>query len=564
MDKDSKPRTINEVTTTLKRMGVYYLLLAVNVLFCANVIADRFPSRNLSTVYLLVLAVCLVLYYHHRVTPIGGIAPLMKSLSLMGLTLILLRGIKYSVVAEVGVLARHAWYLYYVPMLLLPLCLFYIALLVSAKDNARIPKVWYWVPALTFVLILSVLTNDLHQQMFRFQADYVNWDWDYTRGWLFYLVTVWQFVLFAAAFIILVIKCRIMSSKRNAWIILIPVATGLVLYALLYADLLPKINGAPIVEVPETHIFLAALVLECCMQLGLVPTNTEYGKVFRNLPISAQITDQAGTAVYASTSAVPLTPAQFALPSGTRIDEHTVLNKMTLAGGFGFWQDDMTELDRLNEELAEAKEGLAQEAELIRLRNELQEKQTRIRQRTLVYDTIAKCTQKQSQLISRLAKEARESADPALKDAYRHRITLLGAYIKRYANLMLLSRESSVIEVGELAISVSEVLRYLNYCGIPGEFIGGADCTVSSEAALAVFEAFESLLEANFHALCGVFVNVSSGAAVSFKIILEHLSVPLAEDVTARLASAAVHCDTQCEDDVTYVCLTMPKGGAAS
>ena len=95
---------------------------------------------------------------------------------------------------------------------------------------------------------------------------------------------------------------------------------------------------------------------------------------------------------------------QLALESGSRIGEHTVLNKMTLPGGYGFWQDDMSELDRLNGELAQAREELERESELIRLHNELKEKQTVIEQRTLVYDTIAERTLKQSQMISQLAR----------------------------------------------------------------------------------------------------------------------------------------------------------------
>ena len=552
---------MNEVKTTLKRMAVYYLLLAVNILFCANVIADSFPTRNLSTIYLLALSVFLVLYYSHRVSPTSGISFMMKSLSVMGLLLILLRGIKYSAVSEVGVLARHTWYLYYVPMLLLPLFLLAIALLVSPKDNVRISKIWYAALALTVVLIVLILTNDLHQQAFAFRPDFVDWDSDYSRGWLFYVVTGWQFLSYFAAIILLVIKCRIGGAKKSAWIILVPVVIGIVMYVLLLLDKMPKINGAPIIEFPEAHIFTAAIVLECCMQLGLIPTNTEHGKLFRNLSISAQITDQKGTPVYSSATAKALTTEQFSLTSGSRIDEHVVLHKMSLPGGFGFWQDDMTELDRLNDELAEAKEGLAQEAELIRLRNELQEKQTKIRQRTLVYDTIAKCTQRQSQAISHFAKVARASTDPQIKEEYRRRITLLAAYIKRYANLMLLSQESDVIEAGELGLSVAEVLRYLNYCGIPGEFIGGADCTVPADAALAVFETFEMLLERNYSCLKGVFVNLSAKENVLFKLIFEDLTESLSPEEEEKLSAIGVGNEIKCEDNVTYLYLTMPRGG---
>ena len=41
-------RDVKEAKTALSRMGLYYLLLAVNILPNANVIPDSFPTRNVS------------------------------------------------------------------------------------------------------------------------------------------------------------------------------------------------------------------------------------------------------------------------------------------------------------------------------------------------------------------------------------------------------------------------------------------------------------------------------------------------------------------------------------
>ena len=220
----------------------------------------------------------------------------------------------------------------------------------------------------------------------------------------------------------------------------------------------------------------------------------------------------------------------------------------------------MSELDRLNNELAEAKEGLSQEVELTLLRNELKEKQAKIEQRTMMYDTIAKHTQKQSQTISSLAEQARKSKDLKVKEDNRRRITLLGAYIKRYANLMLMSEESDVIEVGELGLSFSEVLRYLNYCGIPGEFINNASGTIPSNVALLVFEAFETLLEDNYSTLRGVFINLSRKEKVICKLSFENLTKGLSEGIITSLQDVGVTYETTSEDDVTYISLIIQNG----
>ncbi|MBP5246160.1 MAG: hypothetical protein J6036_06865 [Clostridia bacterium] len=559
--KKSEVKKVSEVKTILKRMAFYYLLLAINVVPLVGLLPDVFPTRNSSTVFLLILSVCLVLYYSHRVLPTAGLSAMMKALSYMALLMILLRGIKYSAFAEVGVLARHTWYFYYVPVLLLPLFFFCISLLVPPKKYAHSKRIWYCTLALTALLIILVLTNDFHQLVFAFKPGFVNWDNDYSHGLLFYVIMFWQYALYIAAIIILLIKCRISSSRKHAWLIMIPFAVGFVMNVLLITGKMPKINGVNVVAFPETLICTAAATLECCILLGLIPTNMDYGKLFRHFSISAQITDRKGNPVYVSSAASPLTKEQFSLQDGARVDEHTVLHKMEIPGGFGFWQDDMTGLDRLNEELADAKEELSQEAELTRLRNELKEKQKKLEQHMLLYDNIAKSVWSQSQTISQLAKSARLSTDRTQKEECRNRIILLGAYIKRYANLTLLSQDNDEIEVGELGLSVLEMLRYLNFCGIPGEFIQNAEGKVNAKAALAFFETFETLLETNYFCLHGVFVNLSVKESVIFKMTFENLEETLSEDAEKRLSDCCIKTEIQKEDSVTYICLALPKGG---
>ena len=545
------------VKTTLGRLALYVLLLAINIIPCANVIPDVFPTRNLSTVYLLFLSVCLIRYYSHRVSGSGALPFLMKALSWMAFLLLLLRGLKYSVFAGVDVLARHSWYLYYLPMLAMPLLLFYISLVVSPGGGPRIPKKWYWVGAVTGVLILAVLTNDLHGLVFRFHPGFLNWNGDYSRGALFYVVTAWQYILYLAAILVLVTGHRVSSMKKYTFLTVIPFSIGIALSVLLTTGAMPRIHGAYIIEFPEALIFMAAGVLECCLQIGLIPANTRYGKLFETFSISAQITDRRGAPVYRSRSAVLLTAEQFAAPDGARIGEHTVLHKMELPGGFGFWQDDMTELDRLNEELEEAKEGLAQETELIRLQNELKEKRAQIEQRSAVYDEIARHTRRQSGAISLLAKKARESDSPAVKKECLERITLFASFIKRFANLMLLSYQDPTIETGEVALSFSEVLRYLNFAGIPGELINRASGVVSARAALALFEAFGALLTDHISSLRGVLINLSDRAC---KLTLECPDAELAKEGAGALSRAGVVWDRVCEDEVTFFSFGLTEG----
>ena len=94
------------------------------------------------------------------------------------------RSIRYSLEEALWVM-RHLWYLYYLPMLFIPLLAVFIALSLGKPESFRLPKwtVLLYIP--TAALLLLVLTNDLHQLVFVFPADAVVWmdDYHYAIGY---------------------------------------------------------------------------------------------------------------------------------------------------------------------------------------------------------------------------------------------------------------------------------------------------------------------------------------------------------------------------------------------
>ena len=59
-------------------------------------------------------------------------------------------------------------------------------------------------------------------------------------------------------------------------------------------------------------------------------------------------------------------------------------------------------------------------------------------------------------------------------------ILLLSIYIKRFANLKLLSEEKSEIELNELYLSINESLRYLEKIGVKTALVGSPNGSYSS------------------------------------------------------------------------------------
>ena len=103
-----------------------------------------------------------------------------------------MRTLKYQFVTDPNA-ARYLWYLYYVGMLLIPLLSLLVAMSLGKPENYRLPR---WATLLfvpTAALLLLVLTNDLHQLVFRFpEGAAVFTDKEYDYAVLYWPVIGWE------------------------------------------------------------------------------------------------------------------------------------------------------------------------------------------------------------------------------------------------------------------------------------------------------------------------------------------------------------------------------------
>lgn len=92
---------------------------------------------------------------------------------------LLLRLFKYQLTAD-GLLCRMCWYGYYIFQLALPVTLLYLAVILDHPEGEKKPLRPLWPPLACYALsVLLVLTNDLHQLVFRFDLE-GNWASDYS------------------------------------------------------------------------------------------------------------------------------------------------------------------------------------------------------------------------------------------------------------------------------------------------------------------------------------------------------------------------------------------------
>ena len=513
----------------------------------------------ISSIYFLALGVLLVIYFAERIADRGQLKRWMLCCAWLIVTFMLLRMIKYEAFPANSVFARYTWYLYYLPMLFIPLCTFYATLYIDGEEKREFVKVKPLFGAITFLLCVGVLSNDFHQKVFDFSEGFLNWESDYTHGFGFFAVIAWTYFLYIFSIVIMFQKCKLPKVKKKWWITIIPFALGVTMQLLIAFGKMPKMNGLMVINFPEAVCFMIALFWECCIRIGLIPTNKGYGEIMRVSSLALQITDESGKAVYKSVSADEIEEKYKKKPEPILVDENTELYCEQIPGGYTYWQNDISELNETNKKLEEVHSLLSEEAELIRLENELKEKQVSIEQRTRLYETINARTVTQSKKIADLAEEALKTEDVKLRNYNTGLICFLGAYIKRHANLMLLKENEPMMSIAELGMAIGESLRYLGNVDIPTAYMGNANAKIPTDDIILLYEIFENLVEHSLAKLQAVYVKLENSTGIILKITLEGVNAVLSENTKDKLFQAGIPVTIKYEDENSYIRFRLTK-----
>jgi len=545
--------TVENENDILHSILLYFFLLILCFFAEVNIIPDVFPWRMISSIYFLALGVLLVIYFAERIADRGKLKRRMLFCAWLIVTFMLLRMVRYEVFTAGTIFARYTWYFYYLPMLFIPLCTFYATLYIDGEEKREFAKVKHLFGVITTLLFLGVLSNDFHQTVFGFQDGFLNWENDYTHGFGFFVVIAWTYFLYIFSIVIMFKKCRLSKVKKRWWITIIPFAIGITMQLLIAFGKMPKVNGLMVINFPEAVCFMIALFWECCIRIGLIPTNKGYGELMRVSSLALQITDENGATIYKSISANELKEADKKKTEPILLDENTELYCEKIPGGYTYWQNDISELNEINKKLEEVHSLLSEETELIRLENELKEKRVSIEQRTALYELINSKTATQSKQIAKLAESALAEKDTKIRNYNAGLICFFGAYIKRYANLMLLAENESMMSTAELGMAIGESLRYLGNMNIPCAYVGNVDVKIPTDNVVLLYEIFERLVEESLSSLKAVYVKVENSSGIILKITLEGASAVLDEETKDKLFQVGIPVTIKYEDEISYI-----------
>lgn len=183
--------------TYSKKRTLSYGVILISVLlayFCRQVRTENVFMRNLadqcrSCIYLGMYCAWVIYLRKHVVHK-----KTRRCLTAIGCLMVFwffVRTVKFHIFHDS--LGEHiCWYLYYIPMILIPVLGLAAAMFLGEKEEEKTVRKVIILLTVAAILIVSVFTNDLHQLVFRFSKQPPFSDKDYSYGIIFMVIQGWK------------------------------------------------------------------------------------------------------------------------------------------------------------------------------------------------------------------------------------------------------------------------------------------------------------------------------------------------------------------------------------
>ena len=435
---------------------------------------------------------------------------------------LILRTLKYSFVTGPAA-GRYIWYLYYLPMLFLPLLGVYIALSMGKSEDYRLSRGTGMLSIIPAALFLLVITNDLHQQVFAFKSGVPGLPVSGTYSYrpLYFICLGWMVVCMAFSLVCLFRKSRIPSGEGKR---ITPFVLGcaMLLYGILYLSGIPAVRWW-FGDMNVMFCLLYAAIYESCIRCRMIPSNTGYVELFEASTLAACIADRSGRIVLRSRAAgkdmtCPQEGQRIVRPDGMRI------SSAPISGGYAVWQDNVRQLAELRTRLNANKEEMERNKKKLKDAYLVQKSLHELTEKNRIYNELeAKHSRQTAQMRQMLARC--ERSEPAERRSLLKKVLLLGTYIKRSANLYFLSSEYQWLPQQELRLTVDEAVRALTACGTECGVIYRTTEPMRASEVVRLFDLLEIVAETTVDDLHSLFISVSDSAM--------DLSVECAADLSA-------------------------------
>lgn len=430
----------------------------------------------------------------------------MRLTAALMLVWLVLRTLKYEVVTDITV-ARYIWYLYYLPMLFIPLFGVYIALSLGRSEEYRLTGRIVALAAIPAILFSLVITNDLHQQIFAFNSGIPGRpdNYSYHHRYLYFICLGWMVGCMIFSLIRLLKKSRIKNGGKKP---LMPFIIGCItiLYGILYLTGLSAVRWW-FGDMNVMFCLLYAAIYESCIRCRMIQSNTGYVELFEASTLAAVIMDRSGNVVIRSRAAdedmiCPQDGTQIIRPDGTRI------SSAPINGGYVVWKDNVRPLTELRAQLSENKAQIKNNKEKLHEAYLIQKKLHELTEKRRIYDKLDLMYGDQINRIGQLLKQCENTETDEVHNILK-RILLLGTYIKRSANLYFLSLEHELLSQKDIRLTVDEAVRVMNVCGTECSVVYYMTKPMHSEEVMRRFNLLKTVVETAVDGLNSIFICLS-------------------------------------------------------
>ena len=504
------------MTYNKKRMLSYGVILISVLLayFCRlvrpkNTFARNFADQLRNCIYLGLYCAWVIYLEKHVVYK-----KMRRCLTAIGCLMVFwffVRTVKFHIFHEP--LGEHiCWYLYYIPMILIPVLGLSAALFFVEKDEEKTVRQIIILLTVAAVLIISVFTNDLHQLVFRFSKQPPFSDRDYSYGILFAVIQGWMLSCLTGMEIILIRKSRI-PGKKQFWL---PVIPGILLLGwnvgnIFHLSFIQTLAG----DMTAVCCLLMAAIYQGCIVCGLIQTNNRYFELFQTSGgLDAEITDDSFQRYYHSGDFPKLSPEmRTMIIHRSSVQEQGIrINHIPIRGGHLFWSEDISILLDQYQDIREQQEELTARNRLLQKTYEKEAERRKTEEQNRLLNMIQNQTAGQLELLSQLMDELERTESRERYDLLLGKIVVIGTYLKRRKNLVLTqyTSDGNVLTMEDLRQSLAESCDSLKLCRIRAAYyVENGDIQLNAEDILKCYDTFEWLAERLSDVMQSMFYRVS-------------------------------------------------------
>lgn len=404
---------------------------------------------------------------------------------------------------------RVLWYMQYIPMLMIPNLFFFAALYLNKHKSESISGAWWLTFIVTFVIIIVIMTNDIHFFVFTFPGGLNRFFEGHRFNTGFYIAMGWMFALLFGCMIVLYQKAKL--RKKMSYVFTMGIGLGLgLMYFGWWLDgrrVIPWFND--MYSIPQFSEAIFLMTTEICMRFGLINVNSNYREFFEASELSISLVDGEEQTIYQTAGQFPITKDDMedALKSDIYVDEDHRLHGQEVSGGHMFWINDLSSINRVAKRLRQVHAELEEDNNLIAAENDMIARMVQADEQNKLYTMLAQQMQPQLDRIEEIVKSTNPDDEDfldklALASVYK-------VYIKRSCNIMLLRQNDPVLNAFELENSIRESLDYIQLNGVECGYTSKARENLYADDLLRTYNYFQETVEANIGKMKKLFVDLS-------------------------------------------------------